>query len=129
MPDSLRIEEVVLRAARLCKPAPISTSSSSYVSGFTKWNGQASVRVKERQLVTTLATEEDEGKVFFPAAMVPVLQHHIVKSCGAEISRQLQIMSLHSYLEFTAELEQCVVNPITSQISRGRFGIPVPLAM
>lgn len=126
MPDSLGIEEVVFRAARLCEPPPTSTS---YVSGFTKWDRQASARVKERQLVTALATEEDEGRVFFPTAMVPVLQHHMVKKCGPAVSRQLQIMSLHSYLEFTAELEQCVVNPITSQLSRGRFGIPVPLAM
>jgi hypothetical protein len=127
MLDSPGIEEAVFRAARIHDPAP--AGAGSHGSGFTSWDRQASVRVKERRLVTQLAAEERAGKVFFPAVMVPVLDHPTVKARGAEVHRQLQIRSLYIYLDFTAELEQCVVNPITCQLSRSRFGITVPPEM
>jgi hypothetical protein len=127
MGNSPGIEEVVFTVAKICDPPK--TDNGDYVSGFSRWDRQASVRVKERQLVTQLVAEEKAGKVFFPAAMVPVLDHPTVKTLGAEVYRQLQIRSLHTYLDFTAELEQCVVNPVTCQLSRSRFGIRVPPKM
>lgn len=127
MLESPRIEEIVSRAVDA--HGPQLADNSGYVSGFRNWHRQASVRTKERQLVTRLTAEEEMGKVFFPAAMVPVLEHPTVRARGVEVNRQLQIRSLHAYLDFTAELEQCVVNPVTCQISRSRFGIALPPEM
>jgi len=127
MLDLPGIEEAVFTAAKAYETEP--HGDGAYVSAFANWHQQASVRVKDRQLVTQLEAEEVSGKVFFPSSMVPVLDHPTVSGHGPETHRQLQIRSLHTYLDFTAELEQCVVNPVTCQISRRRFGVAVPPKM
>ncbi|HET7417343.1 MAG TPA: diiron oxygenase [Solirubrobacterales bacterium] len=76
-----------------------------------------------------MAEEEDSGKVFFPLGLVPAADHATVAALGSGVRRKLLIHSLHVYLEFTADLEQSIVNPVTHQISRQRLGVELPPEM
>ncbi|HEV2373466.1 MAG TPA: diiron oxygenase [Streptosporangiaceae bacterium] len=98
-------------------------SLSPYVSKFTNWERRASVRAKPRRL---MGAAGEKAALFFPPELVPVVQHPLVSSLGEETVRRLLLQRLHIYLDFTAELEQLAVNPVTQRISRRKTGIDLP---
>lgn len=106
-------------------PRP-SLDEAVYRSRFVRWHERASVRAKpERQL----GEGAGAGLVYFPPELVPMASHEQVTRCGSEASARVLMQRLHVYLDFTAELEQQVVNPVCASIGRGRSGLHLPDAM
>lgn len=97
-----------------------------YASKLIHWNERASVRVKPRRL---LEDEEAVGKIYFPPELVPAVQHPLILERGKPVIQQVLVQRLHLYLDFTAELEQGAVTPVTQRISRGRIGFELPTGM
>jgi para-aminobenzoate N-oxygenase AurF len=104
----------------------IGIAEAAYKSAFTSWHSRASVRTKPRRQI---ADEEPSGLVYFPPELVPVAQHPLVQALGAETVDRVLIQNLHTYLEFTSELEHGAVNPVAAMISRRRSGFDLPETM
>jgi hypothetical protein len=104
----------------------IGITEAAYSSSFTSWHSRASVRVKPRR---ELGEEEPSELVYFPPELVPVAQHPLVQGLGAETVERVLIQNLHTYLEFTSELEHGAVNPVAAMISRRRSGFDLPETM
>lgn len=104
----------------------IGITEAAYASAFRNWDSRASVRSKPRRLI---AETEPPHHVYFPPELVPVSQHPLVQELGAETVERVLIQNLHTYLEFTAELEQGAVNPVAAMISRRRSGFDLPETM
>ncbi|MDH6574598.1 diiron oxygenase [Kitasatospora sp. MAP5-34] len=96
-----------------------------YRSSFSSWDGRSSVRAKPRRILEEL----ENGKVFFPPELVPVLYHPLVRDQEQEVINSLLLQRLHIYLDFTADLEQLLVAPVTQLISRRRSGFELPAVM
>lgn len=96
-----------------------------YRSSFSSWENRSSVRAKPQRILDEL----EEGKVFFPPELVPVLYHPLVREQEQQVINSLLLQRLYVYLDFTADLEQLVVTPVTQLISRRRSGFDVPAAM
>ena len=73
--------------------------------------------------------EEPRELVYFPPELVPVAQHALVQELGADTVDRVLIQQLHTYLEFTSELEHGAVNPVAAMISRRRSGFDLPETM
>jgi len=58
-----------------------------------------------------------------------VSDHPLVVARGPAAVRDVLLQRLHIYLDFTAELEQMAVNPVTQGISRRRLGFDLPEQM
>jgi hypothetical protein len=113
--------------AGMSKPVrSIGITEAAYASAFRNWEARASVRSKPRRMI-----EEDEPRshIYFPPELVPVAQHPLVQELGAEAIDRVLIQNLHTYLEFTAELEQGAVNPVAAMIARRRSGFDLPETM
>ena len=104
----------------------IGITEAAYSSSFTSWHQRASVRVKPRR---ELGEEEPSELVYFPPELVPVAQHRLVQDLGPETVERVLIQNLHTYLEFTSELEHGAVNPVAAMISRRRSGFDLPETM
>ena len=102
-----------------------SGSQGQYRSSFSSWESRSSVRAKPRRILEEL----EDGKVFFPPELVPVLYHPLVREQDEELIKNLLLQRLHIYLDFTADLEQLVVTPVTQIISRRRSGFELPPEM
>ncbi len=96
--------------------------TDGYRSSFTNWETRASVRNTPRRLLD----EQLDGKLYFPPELVPVIRHPAVSQQGETVMRRTLLHRLYIYLNFTAELEQLVVNPVTQQLSRKRLGFELP---
>lgn len=123
------VDQAVAQQLRLRQLSLPRRADGDYRSRFKAWEQQASVRTRERRMLDRISDEESTGKMFFPAKMVPTATHPAVASLGRKAVRKLQIHHLHIYLEFTAELEQSVVNPVAQRISRRRVGVRLPSKM
>jgi hypothetical protein len=97
-----------------------------YETKFKRWESRAAVRAKPRRV---LNEEREEGKLFFPPELVPVASHPIVAARGEAVVDEVLLQRLHVYLDFTAELEQMSINPVTQRISRRKVGFAVPAPM
>lgn len=104
----------------------IGIAEASYSSAFRNWDSRASVRTKPRRRI---AESEPSGHVYFPPELVPAAQHALVRGLGAETVDRVLIQQLHTYLEFTSELEHGAVNPVASMIGRRRSGFDLPETM
>jgi para-aminobenzoate N-oxygenase AurF len=104
----------------------VGITEAAYSSKFSSWHARASVRAKPRR---ELEADEPDHHVYFPPELVPVAQHPVVQELGPETVDRVLIQRLHTYLEFTAELEQGAVNPVTALISRRRSGFDLPETM
>ncbi len=100
--------------------------SSMYVSNFDDWYERASVRVKPRRM---LLDEEAAGRVYFPSAQLPIVDHPLVRERGAAAVRTLQIRHLYRYLDFTTHLEHHLVNSAAQKIAFKRTDFDLPDAM
>ncbi|MFF0144096.1 para-aminobenzoate N-oxygenase AurF [Amycolatopsis sulphurea] len=97
-----------------------------YRSGFANWEDRASVRSKPRRILD----EQLDGKLFFPPELVGPLNHPAALAVADEdTTRRVLLHRLHLYLDFTEDLEQLVVNPVTQLISRSRLGFELPRRM
>jgi hypothetical protein len=97
-----------------------------YCSRFSRWDERASVRAKPQRI---FAEEEAPRLLYFPPELVPMSSHELVARGGVESTNRVLMQRLHVYLDFTAELEQQVVNPVCAAIGRGRSGLYLPAAM
>ena len=104
----------------------IGVTEAAYSSAFKTWHARAAVRAKPRR---ELQEQEPSELVYFPPELVPVAQHAVVQGLGAETVDRVLIGQLHTYLEFTSELEVGAVNPVTAMISRRRSGFDLPETM
>lgn len=100
-------------------------SPNPYRSSFTSWEKRSSVRAKPRRTLEEL----EQGKVFFPPELVPVLYHPLVREQEQQVINSLLLQRLHVYLDFTEDLEQLVITPVTQLISRRRSGFELPPEM
>ena len=94
-----------------------------YRTKFRLWESRASVRNAPRRV---LAEDAHGGKLFFPPELVPMVEHPLVAERGQAVVEDLLLQRLHVYLDFTADLEQSAVNPVTQLISRRRIGFELP---
>ncbi|MEU3726495.1 diiron oxygenase [Streptomyces sp. NPDC031705] len=101
---------------------PFAADSRQYRSCFSSWENRSSVRAKPRRVLEEL----EAGKVFFPPELVPALYHPMVREREEEVIKSLLLQRLYIYLDFTADLEQLVVSPVTQLISRRRSGFDLP---
>jgi hypothetical protein len=104
----------------------IGIAEAAYSSAFKSWHSRASVRVKPRR---QLGDDEPSELVYFPPELVPVSQHAVVQELGHDTVERVLIQQLHTYLEFTSELEHGAVNPVAAMISRRRSGFDLPETM
>jgi P-aminobenzoate N-oxygenase AurF len=104
----------------------IGITEAAYASAFRSWHERASVRTKPRRQI---GDDEPREHVYFPPELVPAAQHALVQELGAGTVDRVLIQQLHTYLEFTSELEQGAVNPVTAMISRRRSGFDLPETM
>ena len=104
----------------------IGIEEAAYASAFKSWHSRAAVRVKPRRQI---GHEEPREHVYFPPELVPVAQHALVEELGVDTVDRVLIQQLHTYLEFTSELEHGAVNPVAAMISRRRSGFDLPETM
>ena len=104
----------------------IGIEEAAYASAFKSWHSRAAVRVKPRRQI---GEGEPREHVYFPPELVPAAQHPLVQELGADTVDRVLIQQLHTYLEFTSELEHGAVNPVAAMISRRRSGFDLPETM
>ena len=97
----------------------------AYRSKFTRWDELASVRSSPRRLLADAPAHQ----LFFPPELVPAASHPLTAERGPGAVRALLVHRLYQYLEFTVELEDTAVIPVTSRIARGRAGLDLPEQM
>ncbi len=115
-----------MSARPLPRVRSIGITEAAYSTKFASWHSRASVRAKPRRQI---AESEPREHVYFPPELVPVVQHAVVQGLGTEIVDRVLIGQLHTYLEFTSELEHGAVNPVAAMISRRRSGFDLPETM
>jgi hypothetical protein len=89
------------------------------------WYYAAGVRSDARRL---FQDEEDQGKVFFPADLVPYLGHDAVRELAPDRLREISIRHLYQFLLSTAHLETRVVNRGAERIANNRAGLDLPMS-
>lgn len=98
-------------------------SPFAYDTKFKLWESRSAVRAKPRRV---FFSEGEEGRLFFPPELAPMVLHPLVSPLGDAAVGELLLQRLYLYLEFTAELEQLAINPVTQRISRRRIGFALP---
>ncbi|GAB1640020.1 diiron oxygenase [Krasilnikovia sp. MM14-A1259] len=89
---------------------------------FADWYDAAGVRAGIRR---TFADERDHAKVFFPASLVPYLEHDLVRERAPGQCETLTVRHLYQFLIATTHLETRVVNRGAERIANDRIGVPV----
>jgi hypothetical protein len=92
---------------------------------FADWYAVAGVRAGIRR---TFADERDQGKVFFPTALVPYLEHDLVRERAPLQREALTVRHLYQFLLATTHLETRVVNRGAELIADDRCGVPLATA-
>jgi P-aminobenzoate N-oxygenase AurF len=93
---------------------------------FSDWYQTAGVRGGMRR---TLRDETDQGKVFFPAGLVPYLDHELVRDRGPAHRHALTVRHLYQFLLATTHLETRVVNRGAERIANNRTGLDLPVSV
>jgi len=92
---------------------------------MNRWYDNAGVRAGVRRI---FHDETDQGKVFFPARLVPYLSHEAVRVLPEERRRELTVRHLYQFLLSTTHLETRVVNRGAELIAGDRSGVTLPPA-
>lgn len=92
-----------------------------YESRFAQWHDRASVRTKPRRVV-----DEPDSLLYFTPELLPLAAHPLVRGRGDQVVRDLLLRRLYIYLDFTAGLEQQLVNPACAAISRSATAFSFP---
>jgi para-aminobenzoate N-oxygenase AurF len=90
---------------------------------FSDWYDVAGVRSGIRRM---LVDETEQGKVYYPASLVPYLRHELVAARDPAVHDALTIRHLYQFLLATTHLETRVVNRGAERIANDRIGLPVP---
>jgi hypothetical protein len=91
-------------------------------SPLADWFDRAGVRVDPRRV---LDEELDDGRVLFPARLIPYLSHPLVATLGDDALRAVVARHTYNYFAFTAHFETRVVNRATELLANGRADVPV----
>ena len=83
---------------------------------FAAWTEQASVRRAPRRMLGP----GDAALDMFPRALVPHIDHPIVRDRYPDAIPDLLVLALYRYLDFTTNLETFVVNETTLELISGR---------
>jgi hypothetical protein len=76
-----------------------------------------------------LVDETDLGRVYFPASLVPYLDHELLKDRGPAVRHALTVRHLYQFLLATTHLETRVVNRGAERIANDRIGMRVNTEM
>ncbi len=115
-----RIEPRIAGMQTLAKANP------TYNGKFRDWDRQAIVRARPRR---QLHDEEEMGRLYFSPALMPIVDHPIVKAKGEPVRRVILIQHLYRYLDFTAQFETSVVNAAAQAIANRRSPLELPEEM
>jgi hypothetical protein len=105
---------------------PARTRSRGAVGPFDTWYETAGVRSGVRRM---LQEDQDRGKVFYPAELVPHLSHEAVRQLPPERVRELTIRHLYQFLLSTTHLETRVVNRGAERIANDRIGLDLAMPL
>jgi hypothetical protein len=97
---------------------------SSSATPLGQWYDSAGVRTGLRRM---FRDESDRGLEFFPAELVPYLEHEAVRALPAERRRELAVRHLYQFLMSTTHMETRIVNRGAERIANGRCGVELPL--
>jgi hypothetical protein len=97
------------------------TAYSEYKSRLNEWDTRASVRVLPRRQLTSL-----EGNLPFSPDLVPITAHPLVKARGNAALHLILGQKLHTYLNFTEQLELRNVVPTSINLRFGDVPFLVP---
>jgi hypothetical protein len=97
---------------------------ADYKSRLREWDRRASVRVGERRELTSLG-----GALPFSPDLVPIAAHPLVAARSAAALHTILGQKLHSYLNFTEQLELRNVIPTSINLRRGDVPFLVPHAL
>lgn len=102
---------------RSSPPSQFSESTSdSYESLFAKWDELSYIRSKPRR-----ATPFDRNLYFYPEGLAALFAHPKVKNSPESIRRELLVLHLYNYLEFTVRLELGPVNDVNKLLCLEEF--------
>lgn len=96
------------------------SAQPGYPDPLASWYRTAGVRTGARRL---LRAEMEQGKVFFPARLVPHLAHEEVRSLPPGRLRELTIRHLYQFLLSATHLETRMVNRAAEMIATGGSGL------
>ncbi|WP_371679171.1 diiron oxygenase [Streptomyces sp. NBC_01276] len=91
-----------------------------------RWYETAGVRGGVRRM---FHAEAEQGRVFFPDALVPHLAHPEVKALAPERVREISVRHLYQFLHSTTHLETRVVNGAAEPVANGNCGLHFPTAL
>lgn len=102
---------------RSSSPAQFSElTADSYESLFVKWDELSYIRKKPRR-----ATPFDRNLYFYPEGLATLFAHPKVKNAPEHIRRELLVLHLYNYLEFTVRLELGPVNEVNKLLCHEDF--------
>jgi para-aminobenzoate N-oxygenase AurF len=93
--------------------------TKAYRSPFRRWDKNAAVRSAPRRELP----DDTDGQYFFSPELVPLARHELVRQLRPELFERLLVQHLYRYLDFTAKLEQVVVNRTALGIAHGTVGL------
>ncbi|MEV7612032.1 diiron oxygenase [Streptomyces sp. NPDC089799] len=99
---------------------------SSAPSPLDRWYESAGVRGGVRRI---FHAETEQGRVFFPHALVSHLDHPEVKALAPERIREISVRHLYQFLHSTTHLETRVVNGAAEPVANGNTGMHFPSAL
>lgn len=106
-------------------PDPFNNAAyTEYKSRLRDWDKRASVRVQARRRLTSL-----EGNLPFSPGLVPIASHPLVAERGGDALHVILGQKLHSYLNFTEQLELKNVIPTSINLRFGEVPFLVPHAL
>ncbi|MFD9456821.1 diiron oxygenase [Streptomyces sp. NPDC059985] len=91
-----------------------------------RWYETAGVRGGVRRI---FHAEAEQGRVFFPDALVPHLSHPEVKALEPELIREVSVRHLYQFLHSTTHLETRVVNGAAEPVANANSGLHFPTAL
>ncbi|UCM88204.1 diiron oxygenase [Streptomyces marincola] len=91
-----------------------------------RWYEAAGVRGGVRRV---FHAETEAGRVFFPEALVPHLDHPEVRALPPHAVRELTVRHLYQFLHATTHLETRVVNGAAEPVANGRAGMDFPTGL
>jgi hypothetical protein len=110
---------------RLRTPQPGEPADPAYQSAFAAWDTKATVRSAPRRVLQSPFPPEP-----FPAELVPVFRHPLVKGLRAPARQFLLAQHLFRYLDFTAQLELVVVNDTLVRLAlQSAYGLTEPMRL
>lgn len=94
-------------------------------ASLSRWYGSAGVRGGVRRM---FQDEVQDGKVFFPAHLVPHLTHEAMRGLPPQRLSELTVRHLYQFLLSATHLETRIVNRAAELIANNRAGLDLPRA-